>query len=249
MQFRTPLSGCLLLAVCISPLSLVGQVTISSSDQGFFGETPYGFFHDSDKQTYDVGRDPMTNAINRAFSIFEIPTFPTALTNATFRAWNPADIGFVLDRGYVPGPTTGTLNAWDYGGDISLLDVDYNESEPLDEPKSVFRPIMEDLSTGTIYGSTLVSEALDGSWVEIDLTGALSDLSSSQGSSWAVGLAMEGIGNGTIFYLTDFDGAPMKTELVLKFENGGVIPEPSTYALILGGACLGLMFWRKTRGK
>ncbi|MCB1124743.1 MAG: PEP-CTERM sorting domain-containing protein, partial [Verrucomicrobiae bacterium] len=183
------------------------------------------------------------------YFMFNVPTLSAPLESVKFSVYNPGDVtyedfdGLLRDQGVVSnGDSPFEVKLWDYTGDPSLFISDFytyfGPGSPDDTP---WGDDLDDLRSGTQYGSRMMDSSLDGQWVDFYLTGdALTDIMAAQGGEFTFGMWQEDFN--TAFYGEDvfsqqagYEGQshPL-ARLEFQFQNaiGSAIPEPSTYGLI-----------------
>ena len=170
---------------------------------------------------------------HRSFLLFDLSSLDGQIQSATLRLFNPEVSEFL--HGYVSPDPTETLN---------IYDVTTTASAIIGNTAGVGG--FDDLGSGVLYGSRVVSAADNGFVVEIVLnTAALADLNS------AAGLFLFGGALGTLsgtadqhvfgFSMTDFVSDHTR-QLVLDVQS---VPEPSLLLATALGV-LGLA-WRERR--
>jgi hypothetical protein len=150
------------------------QLQLNSSDQGHINLGPYGVSHDSTSQNYRAGMDPMTNFIGIPYFVFEIPDLVNSIEAITLSIYNPADAFPELalpqfDQGYMNDEAPSEISLWDYTGNKSMFDTDFNTPFSSPEAGSIWDDDILDLHSGTQYGSRQVDSSNDGSWVDFYL--------------------------------------------------------------------------------
>lgn len=138
---------------------------------------------------------------------------------------------------------------------LSIFDVTSNiqqiwdstlETESVSNPPSgsVLYDIWNDLGSGTNYGNiSVLSDGAYTDWVMIDLNQAALDYANTKiGKHFTVGTVATGnIFGGSGFILDSyFNSTALPAELVIT-----TVPEPSSYAPLLGGLALGLVALRR----
>lgn len=144
----------------------VFALTLSAADQGWY--TSRGW-HLPDNTNYIVGASSSRSYRLRNFGVFDVSDISETIVSATVRAYLPEYGGYI-------GDASETWSLYDFGGDIDSL---------LAGTGGV--AAYADLGTGVAYGSAVVTEADEGSFVEVTLgSAALSDLNNTL-DQWAFG--------------------------------------------------------------
>jgi hypothetical protein len=214
--------------LCMAALTCGGAtVTLDALDSGFYFADGR---HNPAIENYLTG---LFTTEHRSFFVFDLSSVSGTINSATLRLFNP-DVSPILP-GYVSPDPTETLNIYDVttpAGDITGNTAGVNG--------------FNDLGSGTLYGTRVVSAADNGTVVEIALTNAaVTDMNSAAGLFLLGGaLGTIGTGNQYVFGFSMTSFVPDKTrQLVLDVTP---IPEPSTAALMAFGA-LTLLAVRKYR--
>lgn len=196
----------------------------------------------------------MTNFLGVPYFIFEIPDFVQTIESITLSIYNPGDVYatpsfLIADQGFENDAPTAEISLWDYLGDQSVFDTDFNTGYSPPDVSSIWDDEIQDLQSGTQYGAKQVDSSSDGTWIDFYLNSeALVDIWTSQGGKFALGAKSEN--NSTLFHSSGL-GTPEGEDYPsarLEFffnENGGVaVPEPSTYGVIGGIMLAGCILLR-----
>jgi hypothetical protein len=181
-----------------------GDVSINSLDLGWYdnlgGHTP-------GNKNYGVGEviDITTQSPTRNFFVFDVPASVT-IPAARIRLFNPASPG----PGYNSADPTETYTLFDVTTPIASLRGQGGVAA------------YDDLGTGTVYGSVIVSSADNGRFVTIDLNpAALSALDAARGGQFAVGGA-----------ITTIDQPPRRTQNLFGWTPATAIPGNTTLEIV-----------------
>ena len=223
---RIGLSALFLVSVCSAPCH-AAIITLDAIDSGSYQASG---LHNPSIENYLTG---IFLTEHRSFVLFDLSSIEGAIRSATLRLFNPEVSEFL--HGYVSPDPTETLN---------IYDVTTSPTAITGNTAGVGG--FEDLGSGELYGSRVVSAADNGFVVEIILnTAALADLNS------AGGLFLFGGGLGTLSGAADqhvfgFSMAGFVSDhtrqLVLDVQS---VPEPSLL-VPMALAMLGLG-WRERR--
>jgi hypothetical protein len=234
-----------------------GQMILEASDQGHISVGPYSVGHSAANQSYSLGPDPSSHSYGIPYFMFDIPFLTEPLDAIKFSVYNPGDVYFdsssdlLRDQGIMSnGGSPFEIKLWDYTSDPALFISDsYQYFAPGDLSDTPWGSQIEDLRSGTMYGSRFVDSSLDGSWIDFYLTGdALADVMASQGGTFAMGAWQENFK--TAFYGAEgfsleggFEGNnhPLAQLEIMYQRVGSAIPEPSTYGLLASlflGLCI-----------
>lgn len=217
-----------LFMICVGAAPCHGTViTLDAVDSGFYFANGR---HNPAIENYLTG---LFGTEHRSFVLFDLSSQNGEIRSATLRLFNPEVSEFL--HGYVSPDPTETLN---------IYDVTTAASAIIGNTAGVGG--FEDLGSGVLYGSKVVSAADNGFVVEIVLnTAALADLNSAAGL-FLFGGALDTL-TGTAdqhvfgFSMADFVSDHTR-QLVLDIRS---VPEPSLlFATALG--VLGLA-WRERR--
>lgn len=214
---RPAMAAVLMLALGTSPAA-AAIITLDALDSGFYDSAGA---HTLTSPNYLTGTFMGTE--RRSFFVFDLAPVAGTITSATLRLFNPEVSQFL--HGYSSPDPTETLNIHDVSTPAASITLGTGGVAAFD-----------DLGTGTLYGTRVVSAADNGTVVEIALTvPAVSDLNAT------TGLFVLGGGLSTIqgpadqhvfgFSMTPF--VPNQTrQLVLDVTP---IPEPSLVLLLIAG--------------
>jgi hypothetical protein len=157
---------------------------------------------------------------HRSFFVFDFSSVAGTIESATLRLFNPEVSEFL--HGYVSPDPTETLNIHNVSTPAADIVVNTGGVASFD-----------DLGSGTLYGSKIVSAADNGTVVEVVLNeAAIADLNTATGL-FVLGGALGTIGAGDQFVfgfsMADFV-ADHTRQLVLDVRS---VPEPSSLSLIV----------------
>lgn len=171
-----------------------GTILLSAVDSGYFNQTG---FHNSNNTNYTVGScESCERSLFHNFFVFDLSGINAPISAATFTAYNPEQF-YGLESAF---------RLWDVSQQPTRLDMSY---EARDENGL---GIYEDLGSGTLLGSRLITEAPQGTFVSVDFNvSGIKALNGSQGSLFAFGGS-----------LTEVNLIP-------------VVPEPATWIMLLLG--------------
>jgi hypothetical protein len=228
---RALISGiavCLLVAAAAKPVA-AAPVTIDAVDSGFYFSNGT---HNPAIETFLTGL--LFGSEHRSFLVFDLSSITGTISAATMRLFNPEVSPF--QHGYVSPDPTETLTFYDVTA--AAADLTGNTAGVAG---------FADLGSGTLYGTTTVSAADNGTVIEIALNNAaVGDLNAATGL-FAFGGALPSIDGPADQYVFGFSMvdfvADHTRQLVLEIAD---IPEPSLI-LLAGIAAAGLMVRRARR--
>ncbi|NEO86128.1 MAG: PEP-CTERM sorting domain-containing protein [Spirulina sp. SIO3F2] len=141
--------------------------TLNAEDQGWYSDSGS---HNPGNPNYIAGKS--SGLKYRNFGVFDVSAITDTIVSATLRAYLPDS----PNQGGYLGDASETWSLYDFGGNIDSL---------LAGTGGV--AAYADLGTGVAYGSTVLTEADEGSIVEVTLgNAALSDLNNAL-DRWAFG--------------------------------------------------------------
>ena len=191
----------------------------------------------SDNNNYLAGTNGRGDGVlYRDFFVFNVPSIGSNIfTSATLSLENPVN-GIDLTSA-----SSATYELWDYSGDISSLEAGTGGTTAYDE-----------LGTGTNVGSFTFTADNDDSFINISLNAfGLADLASAEGGSIAFGGSVplaeaNSTASNYIFAYSGGNGTAADGNTSLTFTTA-VVPEPSTWAMMVGGVGILLGFRRRRR--
>ena len=206
---------CCLVAIVFVSTGHATTITLGTTQSGLYDQS--GFHNNNPNYVAGVC---CGNGEHRDFFVFDLPGVTGKVVGATLRLFNPF-------TGYISPDATETYTVFSVATPISTLITG----------GSGLTGIFDDLASGAIYGSRVVSAADDNTVVEIILNAnAATDINAVLGRSFAIGGAITTL-QGTapfspfapeevIFSLTG-DGS---RQLVLT-----IVPEPAALLLFITG--------------
>jgi hypothetical protein len=205
-------------------------ITLDALDSGFYNASGT---HTPSNENYLTGM--FNGQEDRSFFLFDLSGVSGTVQSATLRLFNPEVSQFL--HGYVSPDATETLN---------LYDVTTSAAAITGNAAGVAG--FNDLGSGTLYGTRVVSAADNGTVIEIVLSGAaLTDLNAANGL-FLFGGALGTLAGPSDQYVFGFSMATFVSnhtrQLVLDVTPTSEVPEPSTLALCCAGA-MGLLTRRR----
>lgn len=227
---RAVAAGVALWWLAVAPCA-AAPVTLDALDSGWYLANG---LHLADNENYLTGisRASARSGEHRSFFLFDLSSVGGIIRSATLRLYNPTDQDILfeppsdpLPGGYESPDPTETLHIYDVHTPVAAMTGGTAGPAGFD-----------DLGSGTLYGSRVVSGADDGTVVEIPLNAAaLAALNASRGRF---------LFGGALGTLADLEDVP---EFVFGFSMVSVegdttrqlvldVPEPSTFVLSCAAA-------------
>lgn len=227
---RHAVRAVLALALGGSPVA-AAPLTLDAVDSGQYRSTGEHLFLN---QNYQTG--VFETIERRSFFVFDLSSVTGTINSATLRLFNPEVSQFL--HGYVSPDPTETLNLFDVTTDVDSVTLGLGGVAAFD-----------DLGSGALYGTRVVSAADNGTVIEIALNAtAIAALNAATGL-FALGGALGTIDGTADQYVFGFSMtafvADHTRELVLDVAG---VPEPAlTMLLMAGAAAYGSARVRQTR--
>jgi hypothetical protein len=227
MFARTPLAVVIGLAMAAPWTAPAGATTINTIDRGWYRETNV---HEPGNDNYITGQ--IGSRDYHDFFTFDLTGVTGTITSATLHLFERSGTDFA-SGGFVTTQTSETFQVFIYAGNISTLDAG-----------GTVTGAYNGLVSGTFAGSTSISAANGGTFVDVSLdAAALAALTSGEGGLFAFGGDLLGVPDGaltqrTVFANSSVDdiGAPDgNTQLILTTIPSTSVPEPGSLVLLLSG--------------
>jgi hypothetical protein len=224
------LKGLALLAVLASTAQAQIVHYLNSTDRGRYSE--FGTHIAADHDSYLAGQVLFTEFRN--YLSFDASSVTAPVTAASLRLFLPN--GSFLNDSFSSPHANETFTIYDVSTSLASLSAFHIGATS----------IYNDLGSGVSFGSTLISDSNEGTFIEIALDAAFLSYINAGNDVFALGGAitsLNGIRN-QFAYFNSGTGNPSdgRTQLVLTTADpsqGNVaVPEPSTYGLIGAGVLL-----------
>jgi hypothetical protein len=227
MFVKTPLTVVIGLAMAVPWSAPSGATTINTIDRGWYLQTNS---HQPGNDNYITGQIGASDYHD--FFTFDLAGVTGTITSATLHLFELSGTNFATG-GFVSTQTSETFQVFIYTGNILTLDAG-----------GTVPGAYNGLVSGTLAGSTSISAANGGTFVDVSLDpAALAVLTNGEGGLFAFGGDLLGVPDGlltqrTVFANSSVDdiGAPDgNTQLILTTLPSAPVLEPGSLVLLLSG--------------
>lgn len=245
------------LAIAVSQAT--ADINIDATTQGTvnseLGRAFLGYWNSNTSiQTWAFGSSFVSQTdrfeVARNYHSFDLSGLSGTVTSASITSWHSN-----------ASADSASFNSEDFSETVEFYDVGYTSTEIQTAVEEDYQAIWDDIGSGTSYGSLTASDATNGTYQTITLsTNALADIQSAinSNSEWVIGGALStwaplrsdltesnatayGSLNERVFR------APAEEMRITELTLIGVVPEPSTAALLMGAMALGFTAQRRRR--